>query len=101
MPSQNDLKLTDKATTRTLLKTHISFSLLPIFLQLVAKPGQEAELVERRRNSSISANIIHKIVEYARLSDDLFQLLKDPNARAVLSGALEGTLLSPQGAFED
>ena len=72
------------------------------FWQLIANQGKEAELRQRLEDSKAGgAGTIKKLVAFASLSSDLFFLLQDPSARAILAGELEGTLLTPEEAFAE
>jgi predicted restriction endonuclease len=72
------------------------------FWHLMPNPGKHAELTQRLEDSKAGgAGTIKKLVAFVSLSPDLFLLLQDPNARSILAGELEGTLLTPEEAFAE
>ena len=72
------------------------------FWHFMPNPGKHAELKQRLEDSKAGgAGTIKKLVAFVSLSPDLFTLLQDPNARSILAGELEGTLLTPEEAFAE
>jgi len=71
------------------------------FWHLVAQPGREAELQQRRSDSSHgSAKQVKALVDFAYLDDQLFLLLQNDIYRAMLADVLEADLLSDEEAFK-
>lgn len=70
------------------------------FWTLHPNAGQEAELTERlsaRKHGG--PGIIRKVIAYAQLDNDLYQLLQNPIHRAMLASELESTLVTRDQAF--
>lgn len=70
------------------------------FWHLVPKPGAEEELQERlKARKHGGPGVVARIVEYAHLDEELFQILQHPVYRAMMAGELEGTLITTEQAF--
>ena len=71
------------------------------FWHLAARPGREAELQQRRSDSSHgSTKQVKALVDFAYLDDALFLLLQNDIYRAMLADVLEADLLSSEEAFK-